>query len=48
LFGTERFNREAGRDVGHREREAELAERVAAFVADEVDLDKAGDGVIPL
>ena len=41
-------HRPAGGDVGHREGEAELAEAVAALVADQVDLHKARDRVVPL
>ena len=41
LFLTERLSPARG-DVGHGEGEAELAERVAALVADQVDLDEPG------
>ncbi|WIY81382.1 hypothetical protein QQ658_07420 [Propionimicrobium sp. PCR01-08-3] len=38
----------AGGDVGGVQAVMELAVVVAAFVADQVDLDEAGDGVVPL
>jgi hypothetical protein len=48
LFLTERFWRPAGRDVGDRQGVAVIAEGVAAFVPDQVDLDEPGHGVVPL
>ncbi len=41
-------HRPARRDVGHGEGEAELPEGVPALVADEVDLDEARAGLVPL
>jgi hypothetical protein len=41
-------HRPPGRDVGHGQGEAELPEAVSAFVADQIDLHKPWDRVVPL
>jgi hypothetical protein len=42
------IHRPPGAHIGHRQREAELAEAVAALMTAQVDLDKPRDGVVPL
>src|SRR5277367_5161869 len=48
LVGDRAVDRPARGDVGHSEGEAELPEAVPTLVADEVDLDKAGQSLVPL
>ena len=48
LVGDRAVHRPARGDVGHRQGEAELPERVPALVPDEVDLDEAGSSLVPL
>ena len=48
LVGDRSVDGPAGGDVRHGQGEAELPEEVPTFVADQVDLDEAGNHVVPL